>query len=381
MEEMLYKLINEGKRKQEEMRAFIHEFRTTSELLFKERNNSLSELRFKVQGLLKVINNSPMSNLEVKKGVTTRGGKTTNQDVQDNDTNLHTKEPIVINQDKPVELNEVLTKDQPQKTDKLVVQPTSEVQTPPIPFPQKLRKEKEEAQQKKFLENLKQLHINFPFIEALAQMKKYAKFLKGLLTNRARLKEDCTITMNERCSAVLLNKLPLKEKNLGSFTIPCYIGQLHIDNPLADLGTSIRLMPYTMYEKLNLREPKATRMSLELADRPFLAIAQPMIDVFNKKITLKVGDDEVIFDMDQSIKRSPAKDDECYGVVDLDNTISVEAQELLAKDTIDSFLLRGLEKLIEQSDLESCEYAADESEFIRQKEKMLLLKVLEKRKG
>ncbi|GKD59419.1 reverse transcriptase domain-containing protein, partial [Tanacetum coccineum] len=135
-----------------------------------------------------------------------------------------------------------------------------------IPFPQRLRKEKEEAQQKKFFENLKQLYINLPFIEALAQMPKYDKFLKGLLTNKARLEEACTITMNERCSAVLLKKLPLK-KDPRSFTIPCDIGQLHINNALADLGASISLMPYTMYEKLRLGEPKATKMSLELADR------------------------------------------------------------------------------------------------------------------
>nr|GEU96418.1 reverse transcriptase domain-containing protein [Tanacetum cinerariifolium] len=43
MEEMLYKFIDEGNHEQEEIRAFIHEFRTTNELLFKERNNSLSE--------------------------------------------------------------------------------------------------------------------------------------------------------------------------------------------------------------------------------------------------------------------------------------------------------------------------------------------------
>ncbi|GJR68452.1 DNA-directed DNA polymerase [Tanacetum coccineum] len=130
-----------------------------------------------------------------------------------------------------------------------------------------LRREKEESQQRKFLENLKQLHINNPFTEALAQMPKYAKFLKGLLSNKARLEEACTITMNERCSAVLLNKLLSKEKDLGSFTIPCDIGHLHIDNALADLGASISLMPYKMYEKLSLGEPKPTRMSLELANR------------------------------------------------------------------------------------------------------------------
>nr|GEV99293.1 hypothetical protein [Tanacetum cinerariifolium] len=81
------------------------------------------------------------------------------------------------------------------------------------------------------------------------------------------LEEACTVTINERCSAVLLNKLPSKEKDPESFTIPCHIGDLHINNTLTDLGASISLMPYTMYEKLGLGEPKPTRMSLELADR------------------------------------------------------------------------------------------------------------------
>nr|GEU66628.1 hypothetical protein [Tanacetum cinerariifolium] len=206
------------------MRAFINEFRTTKEILFKERNNSLSELRFEVHKLLRAIDNALISNYEVK-GVTTRGGKTTTQDIQNDNTNMHTKEPLVV------------------------------------------KKRKRRGSAKKFLENLKQLYINLPFIEALSQMPKYAKFLKGLLTNKARLKEACTITMNERCSTVLLNKGPLKENDPGSFTIPCDIGQLHIKSALADLGASISLISYTMYEKLGLGEPKPTRMSLELADR------------------------------------------------------------------------------------------------------------------
>ncbi|GKE03154.1 DNA-directed DNA polymerase, partial [Tanacetum coccineum] len=346
MEEMLYKFIDEGKRKHEEMRAFICDFQTTNEILFKERNNSLIELRFGVQELLKVINNTPMIDCEAK-GVTTRGGKTTTQDTENNNTN---------------------------KTNELDGQPSNKIQTPSIPFLQRLRKEKEEAQQKKFLENLKQLHINLPFIEVLAQMPKYAKFLKGLLTNKARLEEACTITMNERCSAVLLNKLPSKEKDPQSFTIPCDIGQLHINNALADLGASISLMPYMMYAKLGLGEPKATRMSLELADRSIqyprgiienvlikvdkfvLPIDFVILDIpKDSRITLRVGDDEVIFDVDQSIKRSPTEDDECYGIDDLDDTINAEAQELLANDEPDSFLSSRLEKSIDQSDLEDCE--------------------------
>ncbi|GJX41726.1 putative nucleotidyltransferase, ribonuclease H [Tanacetum coccineum] len=208
--------------------------------------------------------------------------------------------------------------------------------------------------------------------------------------------------MNERCSAVLLNKLLSKEKDPGSFTIPCDIGHLHINNALADLGANISLMPYTMYEKLSLREPKPTRMSLELADRsiqypwgiaenvlikidkfilpidfvildmwedskiliilgrPFLATAREMIDVFNKKITLRVRNEEVIFDVDQSIKRPPIEDDECYVIDFLDITIHSKTQELLEDDQLDSFLVNNPEESIDLSELESCD-KTDES--------------------
>ncbi|GJY92373.1 reverse transcriptase domain-containing protein [Tanacetum coccineum] len=239
-------------------------------------------------------------------------------------------------------------------------------------------------------------------------MPKYAKFLKGLLSNKTRLEEACTVTMNERCSAILLNKLPSKEKDHGSFIIPYDIGHLHINNSLADLGSSISLMPYTMYEKLGLGEPKPTRMSLELADRsiqyprgivenvlikidkfilpidfvildmrkdstiqiilgrPFLATAWAMIDIFNKKITLRVGKEEVIFNVDQSMKRSPAEDDECYGIDFLDTTIHSKIQELLEDDQLDSFLVSNLEESIGLSDLESY----DKTEPIRRIEEV-----------
>ncbi|GKD99511.1 hypothetical protein Tco_1387495 [Tanacetum coccineum] len=98
--------------------------------------------------------------------------------------------------------------------------------------------------------------------------------------------------------------------------------------------------------------PEKSRISIILG-RPFLAIGRAMIDVFNKKITLKVGDDEVIFYMDQSMKRPPTEDDECYGIDDLDDTINIVTLELLENDQLDSFLLTDLEKLINRSDLES----------------------------
>ncbi|GKF12149.1 hypothetical protein Tco_0050075 [Tanacetum coccineum] len=134
MEEMLNKFIYEEKQEHKDMRAFIYDFQTNNKLLFKERNNSLIELGFGVQDLLNVINNVPMIDCKVK-GVTTRGGKTTTQDVHNNDTNGLPKEPVVVEPEKLAEPNEFPTNDQPQITNRSVVQPSNEVQPPPVSHP------------------------------------------------------------------------------------------------------------------------------------------------------------------------------------------------------------------------------------------------------
>ncbi|GKD90402.1 hypothetical protein Tco_1365909, partial [Tanacetum coccineum] len=112
MEEMLYKFIDKGRREHKEMGAFSREFKTTNELLLKDRNNSLSELEFEVYGLSKAINNAQSSNYEVT-GVTTRERKTTTEISRD--TNNVNKEPPILHHDKPVEPNEVLMETKPHE--------------------------------------------------------------------------------------------------------------------------------------------------------------------------------------------------------------------------------------------------------------------------
>ncbi|CAL9005194.1 unnamed protein product [Prunus brigantina] len=75
------------------------------------------------------------------------------------------------------------------------------------------------------------------------------------------------VALSEEVSAVLQRKLPPKLKDPGSFSIPCMVGDLKIPKALLDLGASINLMPYHVYEKLNLGELQATTVSIQLADR------------------------------------------------------------------------------------------------------------------
>ncbi|GKF36068.1 hypothetical protein Tco_0112826 [Tanacetum coccineum] len=50
------------------------------------------------------------------------------------------------------------------------------------------------------------------------------------------------------------NSIPRKEKDPGSFTLPCFINNVCFDNALVDLGASISVMPLFDYLNLGLSE-------------------------------------------------------------------------------------------------------------------------------
>lgn len=137
---------------------------------------------------------------------------------------------------------------------------------PPIHYPQRLAKSKTEGQFRKFVELLKQLNITIHFTEAITQIPLYAKFLKEILSNKNKLEDDETMTLNAECSAIIQSNMPPKLKDPGSFSLPCVIGKFIIDRTLCDLGDSVSLMSLSIYERLKLGELRPTKMSLQLAD-------------------------------------------------------------------------------------------------------------------
>ena len=123
---------------------------------------------------------------------------------------------------------------------------------PPIPYPQRLAKSKTEGQFRKFVELLKHLNITIPFIEDITQMPSYAKFLKEILSNKKKLEDDETVTLNAECSAIIQNNMPPKQKDPGSFSVPCVIGKFVIDRGISDLGASVSLIPLSICERIKL---------------------------------------------------------------------------------------------------------------------------------
>ncbi|GJY86364.1 reverse transcriptase domain-containing protein [Tanacetum coccineum] len=227
-----------------------------------------------------------------------------------------------------------------------------------IPFPGRLKKEKEKEQFRKFSENLQQLSINIPFFDTLEKMPKYAKFMKDLLTRKGKTKEISKIILNERCSAVLLNKIPFKETDPGSFTIISLmldLGELKPTRMCIELANKSTQYPRGIAENVIIKINKfifpVDFVVLDMKEdhnipiilgRPFLATTHAMINVFNKKISFEVGNETITFDTEKSMKFSTPKDDECLSVDLINNVVSDLVKEILPSSTLNSFLFERI---------------------------------------
>nr|GEU42129.1 reverse transcriptase domain-containing protein [Tanacetum cinerariifolium] len=142
---------------------------------------------------------------------------------------------------------------------------------PSIPYPSRLNdqklREKAMNQIEKFFQIFHDLHFDISFADALLLMPKFASTIKNLLTNKDKLFELAKVPLNENCSAMLLKKLLEKLGDPGKFLIPCDFLGMDVCHALADLGTSINLMPLSIWKKLSLPELTPTRMTLELVNR------------------------------------------------------------------------------------------------------------------
>nr|GFC84805.1 reverse transcriptase domain-containing protein [Tanacetum cinerariifolium] len=129
------------------------------------------------------------------------------------------------------------------------------------------------------------------FTDALILMSKFASTLKALIGNKEKLSEMARTTMNEHCSAVILNKLPRKLGDPEKFLIPCEFSGMDECLALADQGASINLMPLSVWEGLSLPELTPTCMTLELADRL-------------GELTLRIENEAITYNLDQTVRYS-----------------------------------------------------------------------------
>nr|GEZ36975.1 reverse transcriptase domain-containing protein [Tanacetum cinerariifolium] len=132
----------------------------------------------------------------------------------------------------------------------------------------------------KFFQIIQDLHFDISFADAILLMPKLTSTIKSLLTNKDKLFELSKIPLNENCSAMLLKKLPEKLGDLGKFLIPW---------------------------------------------RSFLRTGRALINVYGEEITLRVNDEAVTFNLNQTMRYSSTYDDLSVNRIDI---IDVSREEL-----------------------------------------------------
>nr|GEW40146.1 reverse transcriptase domain-containing protein [Tanacetum cinerariifolium] len=210
----------------------------------------------------------------------------------------------------------------------------------------KRRRDQDNEQIEKFFEIFKDMSFEISFTDALILMPKFASTLKALIGNKEKLSEMARTPMNEHCSAVILNKFPRKLGDPGKFLIPCEFPRMDECLALADLGASINLMPFFVWEVLSLPKLTPTCMTLELADRSvskpigiakvvsfkvgvfhfpanfvvvdfepdprvplilgrcFLKTGRALIDVYKGELTLRIENEAITYNLDQTVRYS-----------------------------------------------------------------------------
>nr|GEV59199.1 reverse transcriptase domain-containing protein [Tanacetum cinerariifolium] len=208
-------------------------------------------------------------------------------------------QPLVIQSESPILTSEPVNSPIIERVASPVSAPRPNLR-PLIPYPSRLQDQKlcdkANDQREKFFQIFKDLNFNISFADALTLMPKFGPSIKILLTNKDKLCELSRTPLNEHYSAVLQKKLPEKLGDLGKFLIPCdFLGMAEC-LALANLGASINLMPFSVWNKLSLPDLSPTCMTLDLVDRSISRSVGVAEDVFVKVGTFHFPADFVVID-------------------------------------------------------------------------------------
>ncbi|GJY17734.1 reverse transcriptase domain-containing protein [Tanacetum coccineum] len=214
---------------------------------------------------------------------------------------------------------------------------------PSIPYPSRLNdqklREKANNQMERFIQIFQDFHFDISFADALILMPKFASTIKSLLSNKEKLFELARTLLNEHCSAVLLKKLPEKLGDPGKFLISWKLSLPELTPTCMTLELADRSISHSIgvAKDVSVKVGKFhfpadfvvidfdadPRFPLILG-RSFLKTGRALIDVYEGELTLRVGNEAVTFNLDQTSRYSSNYDDNSVNRID---TIDVACEE------------------------------------------------------
>ncbi|GJX67115.1 hypothetical protein Tco_0302842 [Tanacetum coccineum] len=195
-----------------------------------------------------------------------RSGKSYDPPDNPNDQQNNSETPINFDSDDEEDEPTPQPKTQPPKLVKEI--PLPKPYKPKILYPQRLRKERMEAQYGKFLDMIRAVRINVPLVDVLARMPNYGKFLKELISNKHKIEQISVAFLSDESSVMIQTKF---------------------------------------------------QQNLEIQE----------VSLFRKQLNLGVGTERMIFNIDSTIKHSYSNDDTCFSIDVIDEILEEDFDALL----------------------------------------------------
>ncbi|XP_070043209.1 uncharacterized protein [Nicotiana tomentosiformis] len=163
--------------------------------------------------------------------------------------------------------------------------------------------EKLDKQFERFLDVLEQVHVNLPFTEMLSQMPAYAKFLKEIQTKKRKIEETSVVNLTEHYNAILQDKLPQKklEKEIGEIRSAPISLQLAYQTTLIPEGVVedvlVQVDKFIFPVDFIVIKMEENKEAPLILGRPLLATGRVILDIHERNLMLRVGEETVTFEM------------------------------------------------------------------------------------
>ncbi|XP_050893373.1 uncharacterized protein LOC127099956 [Lathyrus oleraceus] len=145
-------------------------------------------------------------------------------------------------------------------------------------------------------------------------MHSYSKFLKEILSNKKKLKDDETVMLTAESNAIIQNNMPPKLKDPGELR-PTKISLQLVDRPIKfPVGMleniPVRIRQFYIPTDFVIMDIKEDSHIPIILGRPSLATVGAIIDVKKGRLTFKVGEEKVEFLLAKFLQ-APAIDESC----------------------------------------------------------------------
>ncbi|GJS05514.1 reverse transcriptase domain-containing protein [Tanacetum coccineum] len=167
--------------------------------------------------------------------------------------------------------------------------------------------------------NFQDLCFDISFADALLLMPRFAPTIESLLMNKDKLLELAKIPLNKNCSAMLLKKLPEKLGDPDKFLIPCNFPGMDMTLELADRSITrpkgvaedvfVKVGKFHFPTDFVVVDFEADPLVPLILRRSFLRIGCALIDVYGEEITLRVDNEAVTFNLNQTMRYSSTYDE------------------------------------------------------------------------